>query len=140
MIGIVAMEACLFGGVELVANKAFEVGPSLFCGRAIVPLLAFFKVQSGFEDKSVGNVEKLFGGVWLTIFGVVLSIFNLLDETVEGTVGVPIRSHFGVVVFEFQGCDVSVVFEEVVQDGMNCLVHVANMAIFEGTDVDVVDC
>ena len=23
---------------------------------------------------------------------------------------------------------------------MNCLVHVANMAIFEGADVDVVDC
>ena len=67
-------------------------------------------------------MEKLFGGAWLTtIFGIVLSIFNLLDETVKGTVGVPIQSHFGVIVFEFQGCDVSVVFEGVVQDGVNCL-------------------
>ena len=51
MIGMVAKKASLFGGAELVTKKAlgivelgFEVGPSLFCGRAIVPLLAFFEV------------------------------------------------------------------------------------------------
>ena len=50
-IGIVVMEACLFCGVEVVAKKVlgilelgFEVGPSLFCGRVIVPLLVFFEV------------------------------------------------------------------------------------------------
>ena len=85
-------------------------------------------------------MEKLFSGVWLTtIFSIVLTIYNLLDETVEGTVGVPIQSHFGVIVFKFQGWDVAIFFEEVVQDGANCLVHVANMAIFEGADIDVVD-
>ena len=48
---MVAMEAGLFGGAELVMKKmlgivelGFEVGPSLFCGRAIVPLFAFFEV------------------------------------------------------------------------------------------------
>ena len=103
MVSMVAMEASLFGGAKLVTKKTlgivelgFEVGPSLFWGRAIVPLFAFFEVLSSFEDKSVGNAEELFGGVWLaTIFSVVLSIFNLLDEAVKGTVGVPIRSHFG---------------------------------------------
>ena len=51
VIGIVAMEACLFCGAEMVTKKAlgivelgFEVGPSFFCGRVIVPLLALFEV------------------------------------------------------------------------------------------------
>ena len=51
VIGIVAMEACLFCGAELAVKKTlgiaelgFELGPSFLCGRAIIPLLAFFKV------------------------------------------------------------------------------------------------
>ena len=95
--------------------------------------------MAGFEYQYVGDTEELFGSVWLAaIVGVVMAIFNLFDEAIERTVGVPSSAHFGIVVFELKGGDVAVVVEQVCQNGADGLVHVSDMMVFQCANIDVI--
>ena len=117
----------------------FEVVPGACSGGTRIPDFAVYEVKAGFEYQCVGDVEELFGGVWLAaIVGVVLAVFYLFDEAIERTVGVPRSAHFGIIVFELEGGDVAVVVEQVCQNGVDGLVHVSDMMVFQCANVDVV--
>ena len=117
----------------------FEVVPGVCSGRMRIPEFAIFEIKASFEYQCVGDVEELFGGVWLaTIVGVVLAVFYLFDEAIERTVGVPSSAHFGIIVFELEGGDVAVVVEQVCQNGADGLVHVSDVTVFQCANLDVI--
>ena len=117
----------------------FEVVPGACSSGTRIPDFAVFEVQASFEDQCVGDAEELFGGVWLAaIVGVVLAVFYLFDEAIERTVGVPSSAHSGIVVFKLEGGDVAVVVKQVCQIGVDGLVHVSDVTVFQRANVDVV--
>ena len=80
----------------------FEVVPGMLSGWTGIPGFAVFEIEACFEDQGVGDAQELFSGVGLAaIIGVVLSIFDLFDKTIERTVGVPGGTHFCIIIFEF---------------------------------------
>ena len=125
----------MLGNLEM----CFEVVPGACSSGTRIPDFAVLKVKAGFKNQCVGNAEEQFGGVWLAaIGGVVLAIFDLFDEAIERTVGVPSSTHFGIVVFELKRGDVAVVVEQVCQAGADGLVHVSDVTVFQCANIDVV--
>ena len=114
----------------------FEVVPGPCGGGTCIPDFAVLEVKASFKYQCVGDVEELFGSVWLAaIVSVVLAVFYLFDEAIERTVGVPSSAHFGIVVFKLEGGYVAVVIEQVSEwcgwigscirrDGLSRLEHI----------------
>lgn len=99
----------LLGRQEL----GLEIVPSALEDRSFVPAATFIKVDTCFENESIGCGYNLRVGVWLIpVVGEFHAGFDLIDESFQGGVGVPGGVHVLLVVDEILWSDVTVGGEE----------------------------
>ena len=104
-----------FGKFDFEGDPCFGV-----CGKTF-PFLAFVGEESRVEDEGVGSVCRLDGGDWsLAMIGVSHGVLDLLEEELDGEVGVVRRFHTPFVLFEVTRADLGIRGVEVgeeVEDG-----------------------
>ena len=117
---------------------SFEMLPRLVGSNGAAPFTAGFVELLCSKHDQIGVVDNLPRRVWIVAsVGVVLCIFNLLDESLEWLGRIVWGLEAGIVGFKVHRGDSSVGAIKVCEYRYGCHVGISGVSILEGTDVDV---
>lgn len=147
LVGKVAESVAASGGVagtvELPLgeeNGGFEVFPGFGDGLSVVPEIKGVGVEAGVENEGVGDRKDLWRGEGLLAgFGEVNSVVDLVNNSFERVGGVPGLSHLVGVVIKVNWMDLTVVVEQVLEEGTARAIGVGNVGLFDCAVVHLVD-